>query len=263
MRRNAKRQARHASDAASGMRRWLRLVGIVSLLGLHSIFLWSGIVLARSFVEFRDKAAGLGAILFLVPIGMAWLCASVAVMRARRRAAESSDHALTRLGKWLGMAALGCLMWSRLVVIPERLDFSGAWIPSRVNVTRGTLALLEQDLRRFRRLHGRRPAELGELKELRDMEYVDPFSALPWSQGACFKAVRYIEQPDGRVLLYSLGPDYDDDKGEKEYTDDLFRYSPHSAPWRYVPFVGPWLLKVTGEERKFDGDIIREVWFED
>jgi hypothetical protein len=147
---------------------------------------------------------------------------------------------------WLGhfLAILGILVFFATMLIPT----IG---PTR---ERARLAKIEADLRRieslfgwYRQLNGEYPSRLEDLADMLQDEYRG-FDD-PWGN-----AYRYGKLDDGRLVLYSLGPDGDDDGAEKEFDRVSLWYHRSSFPFNLMP---GFIYNLTYESKlaDIDGDI--------
>jgi len=62
----------------------------------------------------------------------------------------------------------------------------------------------------------------------------------------------------GKCVLYSVGPDGQDDKGEIELANDAVQYSSKVLPWPLMPF-GEAIYSLSGYDSRLKGDIVMHV----
>jgi hypothetical protein len=246
-------------------RRWFRTLAYLFAVAVHAVLVvngWSFLIEAR-YVEFR-LLYFLG-IACLVPVLCGWAAISVhlIVKQARTRVPlPKRTRRLILIAILVALAALGCYRGYRGILYAV----TDGVAQKRFSLARDTvLPLVERNVRSFYRIFGRVPSDLPELEAesfgtnegVPSVYYMDPCSDL---SGRSRTPLHYVQLDDTTVLIYSVGPDCDDDKGEKEFTEDLFRYHWSYRPWRCMPF-GMLLYKASGLSQKFDGDITRTVSF--
>ena len=243
-------------------RRWFRTLAYLLAVAVHAVLVvngWSFLIEAR-YVEFR-LLYFLG-VACLVPVLCGWAAIAVYLVAKRIRTHAPLSMRTRRLLDVpivIALVALGCYRGYRVALY----RITDGVAQRRFSSTRDSmLPLVEEHLRSFYDVFGRVPSDLPELEAERfgtdDTVYMDPCSDLCGESRA---PLHYVQLDDTTVLIYSVGPDCDDDKGEKEFTEDLFRYHWSNRPWQCMPF-GMLLYKASGLSHKFDGDITRTVSFD-
>ncbi len=240
-------------------RPWLGTLAYLLAVSLQAVLVvcgYSYLIEARH-VEFK-LLYFLGAAC-LVPVFCGWVAVIVhLVMKRIRTGARLSMVTLRLVDIAVLTALIATVCYRGYRAVLYRITDGVA--QHRVSATREILLpFVEGDIRSFYKLFGRIPSDLRELEaELRGTSdlvasayYIDPCSDLC---GGSAVPLHYVRVDDNTVLIYSVGPDCDDDKGKKEFTEDLFRYHWSYRPWHCMPF-GMVLYKVSGLSDKFDGDI--------
>ena len=244
------------------IQRFLRATAYVVGGALSSAIIFHGCSFANAFIQTDCGLLAAVAAACLVPV----LCGYAVIATYRLKRARTGTPLSLCTRRLLKVPIVVALLayfafyaWEqftyRMITPPaERLWYSTNYLLSRT----------ERDMREFYSEHGRLPNDLEELATASAGErypavvrYLDFCSQV---DGGVLRPVHYVQVDRDTALLYSVGPDGDDDKGEKQFTEDLLHYHPHSRPWATMPY-GKCLFEVSGVSQKIDGDIIRTISF--
>jgi hypothetical protein len=206
---------------------WRRCVGIVLRLGQYYCVFLFVLLLGASFR--RNLALVLGVFLCAV----AFYVSHRLLYRGRARK------------KWIWL-------WHLLAVLGILFVVPAGSMVHPVEYHRSIRA--EADLRGisflfewYKESHGHYPPRLQDVEDLLPQEqrdFGDPF-------GDTYK---YRKLDNGKVAIYSLGPDRDDDGAQKEFDRASYRYSRTCSPFRLMP---GFIYNLTYESTlaDIDGDI--------
>jgi hypothetical protein len=241
-------------------RKLFRAVAYVVAVAVHTVLVVIGLPLLGGYMDFGYGMMGLLAAAFLAPVVLAWIVV-VAWLVKRARAGLGFPSHIRRLVKGpVVIALVACFLHGTCIrVLYDKIGHP----PAERNARNAEwlLELTEHDLQHFYYTCGHLPEDLEELAKQRwDEEdpasrYRDPFTG--WGS-VRRQPLHYVRLDSTNALLYSVGPDLDDDKGEKEFTQEQVRYHKGAVEWKGRPF-GNWLYEIYGVSAKLDGDITRRV----
>jgi len=238
---------------------FLAIAYVVAVAG-HIVLVVIGLSLLVGYKHFGYGRMGLLAAGFLAPVLCGWFVVGVRVVRRVRAGSGFASHIRTLVVAPVLMALVAWFLYGVCRTFPHPLRRS--WAEYAVGRAETSLDGVEMGLRWFYHKYGRLPKDLEELAKAYFGEaavgvYRDP---IVWDAGGSSTLIHYVQLDSTNILLYSVGPDLDDDRGEKEFTKDQLRYHKDSVEWRLVPFRN-WLHKACGASAKLDGDITRRVTF--
>jgi hypothetical protein len=221
-----------------------------------------GLRLLAGFLNFFYGLMGLLGAAFLAPVVLGWIVVAARVAKLPGRGPCLPSHIRRSIERAVVITLVACLVHRGCIkVVFDRLSHP----PAERHARRAEhqLQRVEQDLQRFHYKYGHLPKDLEGLADewwegLEPVDvYWDPFTG---SLKASIKPLYYVQRDSTNALVYSVGPDLDDDKGEKEFTEDQLRYHKGALEWRGMPF-GDWLYERYDVSAKLDGDIIRQISF--
>lgn len=142
---------------------------------------------------------------------------------------------------WHFLAVLGILFFAGAGSMVHPVELS------RSIRAEADIRVISRWVEEYRESNGHYPAGLREAIDFLpedDSLWQDPF-------GDTYK---YRKLDDGRLVIYSLGPDRDDDGAQKEFDRASYRYSRRSYPFRSMPgFI--YSLTYESTLADIDGDI--------
>jgi hypothetical protein len=229
---------------------------------VHTVLVVIGLTLLGGYRIFGYGLMGILAAAFLAPVVYGWVVVAVHVVRRVRAGLGFPPHIrkLIRAPILIGLATL--FFYMGFAGYPYRVR--DPWAEKRAFQAEHLLErVVEQDLRRFHYKYGRFPEDLEELADEwweggdPARVYWDPFTG----QGEeSTEPLHYVLLAPTEALFYSIGPDLDDDKGEKEFTKEQLLYHKDCTKWRGMPFRD-WLYDRYDVSAKLDGDITRQLSF--
>jgi hypothetical protein len=234
----------------------------VVAVAVHTVLVVMGLALLSGYRIFGYGLMGLLAAAFLAPVLFGWVVVVGHVVKRVRAGRGFPPHIRKLIRAPILIALVAFIFHITWAGVPYRLRHP--WAEKRAFQAEYWLErVVEQDLRRFHYKYGHFPEDLEDLADEwwegwdpADV-YGDPFTG---PREASTEPLHYVRLAPTNALFYSIGPDLDDDKGEKEFTEDQLRYHKDCDEWRGMPF-GDWLYERYDVSAKLDGDITRRLSF--